>query len=64
MENNVNGEVFLELTEKDLTEVAPLLADRIALRRLQRIGINEATGSLVSSLAICNKGYVLLLLLL
>ena len=48
MDNHVNGEVFLELTESDLKEVAQLLADRIVLRRLQRLGINKANGVLVS----------------
>ena len=32
--NGVNGDVFLELTEEHLKELAPLLGDRIALKKI------------------------------
>lgn len=34
--NLINGELFLEMKEDDLVEIAPLLADRLILRRLIR----------------------------
>lgn len=33
-ENNINGQLFFQLSENDLKEVASLLCDRIALRNL------------------------------
>ena len=42
MENNgVTGAVFLELTDDDLKEMAPRMADRVALRRIQRSQSDE-----------------------
>ncbi len=35
-ENGVDGEVFLELTESNLQEIAPRLADRVKLKKLQQ----------------------------
>lgn len=32
--NKINGDLFLEMRESDVNEMAPLLADRLMLRRL------------------------------
>ena len=33
--NQINGELFLELSSDELKEIAPVLGDRVALRKLQ-----------------------------
>ena len=33
--NQINGELFLELTSDELKEIAPVLGDRVTLRKLQ-----------------------------
>ena len=34
-DNNINGELFFQLTEEDLKEIAPVFSDRILLRNLK-----------------------------
>ena len=43
-QNRVSGAVFIELTQEELKELAPLLADRVALRKLQKESIEVQAG--------------------
>ena len=39
----IDGEVFLALDEGSLREIAPLLGDRVKIKRAQAVALSEAT---------------------